>query len=373
MPDSNSKMRLINVIMLVGCVGIVLLLAPAWNLNSRRLARLHSCKNHLRQFGIATTAYHTQKDRLPGYVVDYGIFKSGLSPSHSPELQDTIPTHRKVGTWAVALLPYLDQQAIYEHWSTAAFPILSNLKQDAATSGFTARLPGLRFDPMAKPDLATMRCPESTVPLSASNLSYVVNNGMAIAEDSSAFRNSMSVSNAVIANQFAGLLPNGEPVATGPNRSLNDIADGKSSTLLFTENLQAEPWHRAGFSNPKDLLTNSENDMIAFPAGARFTQGVVWHSDGSENDLGGVQRVPSRRINATVGHQTLDKLRMKMQNAADLSRPSSSHPGTVNLALADGAIKTIAESIDYCVYAALLCPNDAESDLPAPDLETVFD
>jgi len=58
---------------------------------------------------------------------------------------------------------------------------------------------------------------------------------------------------------------------------------------------------------------------------------------------------------------------MSAGNAADLARPSSAHVDGVNVSMADGGSRFIADSIDYRVYQALLTPRGKSSDVPWPE------
>ncbi len=54
---------------------------------------------------------------------------------------------------------------------------------------------------------------------------------------------------------------------------------------------------------------------------------------------------------------------MTPENARDLARPSSLHPEGVYIALADGSVRFLRETVDYQVYQSLLAPNDSASGL----------
>lgn len=107
-------------------------------------------------------------------------------------------------------------------------------------------------------------------------------------------------------------------------------ADGLETTVLFSESIQAGPWAAAG---------EVETEM---------TLGFVWHDD-SEGD----QIINSNTIKFG-----------KVASTFDAARPSSYHPGGVNMAFCTERIRFIAESIDYKVYQQLMTSDSAKSDLP---------
>ncbi len=54
-------------------------------------------------------------------------------------------------------------------------------------------------------------------------------------------------------------------------------------------------------------------------------------------------------------------------NSIDLARPSSLHIGGANVAMMDGTIRFLTETIDYRVFQALMTPNGKKSDVPTPE------
>ncbi len=84
---------LIELLVVVAVVATLLaLLLPAVQ-QAREAARRTTCRNNLRQLGLAFHAHHSAHGALP-----------------SLDLGDTW------GTWAVLVLPYLEQSALYEEW-----------------------------------------------------------------------------------------------------------------------------------------------------------------------------------------------------------------------------------------------------------------
>ncbi len=75
-----------------------------------------------------------------------------------------------------------------------------------------------------------------------------------------------------------------QPTVNSP--TLDDLKDGQGFTLLFSENVQAAPWHRPGFLNAlterygRRFGTGSrdgrhpETPSLVY---SRFTNGLVWH------------------------------------------------------------------------------------------------
>jgi hypothetical protein len=125
MRDSRFGLRLLEWIVATLCVLIVIwLMIPA--MNAVRSGRRNQCSTQLRNLGLAAIQYENSKGAFPGYVMDFGTWVRGeppLDPSNPDADSALLPTHRKIGTWAVALLPWLDAQPTYEHWRQDRYPI----------------------------------------------------------------------------------------------------------------------------------------------------------------------------------------------------------------------------------------------------------
>ena len=193
--------------------------------------------------------------------MDFGTWTAGETPSDpsDPEADtSTLVSHRKIGTWAVAILPWLNAQPTYEHWTHDRYPIIFGGSDSMPLSNGDA---GNGFTTLAAPNLAIFQCPASPFPdVTHGRNSYICNAGMYHRgpSDESAwqidrageqvtidFARSMATANGVFNNKIPTLGTDGRPVAVGPDVTLADFTDGQGHTMLFSENLQAMPWHRA--------------------------------------------------------------------------------------------------------------------------------
>lgn len=370
--DEQSKRdwRLIDVVMLSILAAIVLaLLLPLLN-QQRGPNRRSQCATHVGHFARAAIQHEMRSRQLPGYVNDFGWFTGTTDPASSDNTNAAYRTgDKKLGSWVVPLLAFLDAQPFYEIWSEEQYPLL--VRRDGE----------VRFIEHAAPNLPVLQCPESrSFNSQLGRNSYIANTGMhpfnsaglpvklhsdgtkvrVANSEPDKFSNSMPGCNGAFNHQYehatdTNRFPSGPPVR------LKDFVDGVGNTVLFSESLQAIAWHQL---DPDDhvsvglLHPVAPGDEVPYPFLSRYVQGMVWH----EEALGGqdasgrrdVDRV--RMINGTYGKAAISSLRMDHQNAFDVARPSSAHVRGVNCAFADGSTRFVSETIDYRVYRAMLTP-----------------
>ncbi|MEM6978523.1 MAG: DUF1559 domain-containing protein [Planctomycetota bacterium] len=418
MKHSRSGFTLVELLVVITIIGILMgLLIPAVQA-ARETARRNQCSVQIKNLALAAIQRANNKGSLPGYVEKYGVFAGGGAIDPSDPASTAPASHVKLGTWAVALLPYLDAQPTYEQWTEDRYPIIHGGGANAEYSPTTGDFEGIGFHPLAAPNLAIMQCPSNGFGVGEQGKnSYVSNNGMShlvvtqaadpgqlTVRDTLAtsptgagadFEASQSRANGLFNCKYniAGATGTFNSVFEGPAVRLDDIKDGSGNTVMFSENIQALPWHRAGLIDAANLqIATATDEDIAFNFGtanfdaARYVHGMVWHYADPQaltapsgfpwNNLdttmpqAPTEVISQFRINGggtSVSDEIFNKTIDDHWDAVVHARPSSAHIDGANASMADGGTRYLTETIDYRVYQALLTPRGKSSDVPWPE------
>jgi prepilin-type N-terminal cleavage/methylation domain-containing protein/prepilin-type processing-associated H-X9-DG protein len=358
---------LIELLVVISIIATLMsLLLPAIQ-NAREAARNLQCKNNLKNLATATHNYATsRRGQLPSLGVISGT-------SAAPVLNYS---------WVVELLSFLDRRDLSDRWDkTVAFNAGANTTLSTTYIGALA-------------------CPDDISALSVpGGLSYVANNGYMTAPAAPyvspvLFNNwveggfnwnayttaslyltangaDLGTNTSATADQEpadsdaqrdAGLFWNdvsgmtGYPVAVGNtwaraiqsnSHTIDSIYDGSSQTIMLTENVNAGgagSWASPAWQNSGFVFT-------AAAVSTTSTYGQISSSVRGPQAAGSYALINRRK----TGPETYPLIATSQESAG----PNSAHPGGVNVAMADGSVKFIGESIDTPVYASLISPSGA--------------
>jgi prepilin-type N-terminal cleavage/methylation domain-containing protein/prepilin-type processing-associated H-X9-DG protein len=381
---SIGGFTLIELLVVISIIAVLAgLLLPAIGM-VRASARTAQCSNNLRQLGLATLAFEQSKSRFPG------------SSEWIGKNRFTNVDGRTV-SWLIALMPYIDQSAVYKQWNS---PRISIYNANGGISG-----------PNNIPSITTLLCPSDYslgngtspfgVPLPET--SYVANAGMPynrLATGSGAYVSKQRKADGI----FLDLVN----FRTKSFRT-SDLFDGASQTLLLSENMQATYYCKAGFGldrfeevqetmpgNPpfpykrikfesigwemRDTLKTVQSITMGplVDKAVKYDNLMYWQPiEEGNNTLYPLNDISTHLIN---GHGATEN-----ENSGDLSaaylaqkhpditpiyrngvmaRPSSGHNGGVNAVFADGHTQFLNENIEYTIYQALMTPDTPNSNMP---------
>ena len=225
-----------NAVAAVAATMVVMTLLSMSIPRQRINTRVNQCAARLKCIGLATIQHDLGRGHLPGYIEDFGTY-SGDGSDRTDPTNHGVPRHKKLGTWAVALLPWLDAQPTYEHWTQDRYPVTTI----STALGKLDESSGTGLHPLAAPNLAIFQCPSN--PVTQGNFgrnSMVYNNGLARSPNQPPVGMSHNINDGVGNSKYNVTKINpttgeGTHSSEGPNIGLDDFTDGKNYTcLLYT-------------------------------------------------------------------------------------------------------------------------------------------
>lgn len=348
---SNPKRRgftLIELLVVISIIAtLIALILPAIQ-QAREAARRTECLNHLKNFGIAMANFaSSHKGNLPssGYYIEV----AGSSP----------PSVYASRSWVVELLPYLDQQSLYDRWNPlASWDDGLNPAQPLASGGMTNLAIG-------QTAIAVLGCPDDdSADGKAGGLTYVVNTGfgdttVAVQADLSSLGHSFveepcDWNNNGTVNTLGTPDPQDQEItqdsgafwaffdvssipalkSATKNASINigRIQDGAANTFLISENINAGI---GSWANP-DVLSCG----FFFPYNAAGAVGAVYGNANTIADVNSTWRMNDSKAGPD----------------GQAPFPNSGHPGIVLCGMCDGSARPFDENIDDNVYTRLITP-----------------
>jgi len=301
---------LIELLVVIAIIAILIaLLLPAVQ-QAREAARRSTCKNNLKQLGLALHNYHDAHRAFPPSRLDPKV-----------EIEDNAGNDSSYHSWTTMILPYIDQGNIY-----------NNMNYNSAWSALVNR-------PMVSRQIPVFACP-STPGDNRKDPHWVV--GAAAGDYGSVNEVKKKVYTDVL-----GLADPGSNARAGalakylPNK-LRDVTDGSSNTIMLAEAAGQPNVYVASGPMTPELFARYSDDKITDLGGTYApADGTGW----ADPDCG-------FSINGAT-NDGLDKYGPRMINAINVSEAYSFHTGGAHFAFADGSVHFLSENIDTRTFVNL--------------------
>lgn len=314
---------LIELLVVIAIIAIlVALLLPAVQ-QAREAARRSTCKNNMKQIGLALHNYHDVYSTLP----------VGALPRNRPN-------------WRYGILPSMDQAPLYNqlsvsgHWASACSSSSSYGQQASNTNLMLISL-----------KVPVFQCPSN--PQDPNNsVSYMCNYDRLQCHDyvgiSGATPDPAGRTNVCSTAADYGVYCNNGLLVPGKNYRFRDIVDGSSNTIIVGE--------QSGIVAGRDRRTNyhggwrgwsgwSPSSDVVTETGAHHVAGVttVAFSINAKSAQSGGNTVPASN-NAYSGNTILN----------------SYHTGGIHVLLGDGAVRFVSENLDFLTLRQLCVRDDGQ-------------
>ncbi len=303
---------LVELLVVIAIIGILIaMLLPAVQA-AREAARRLQCANNFKQAGLAMHNYHAALKSFPPGMI---LWTSSTPASCGPRPN----TYYAGWGWAAFILPYIEQQNVYDQ-----IDFLSNSYYDSAINKS-----GTSNKAVCTSSIAVYFCPSDPqggelVQISGSD---GPNDGARQSNMAGVADSSDMTCDGLWPKQFQ--LADGIMAERRPCR-ISDIRDGTSNTLMLGEVTGGGPGSRQGYPWISWTITdtgNGINSALSTPGGGTWPSGGVYAG----------MRVPGF---------------------------SSYHSGGCNFLLADGSVSFISQNISSDVLRALTTRAGPATEVP---------
>ncbi len=326
----SAAFTLVELLVVIAIIGTLLvILLPAVQA-AREAARRVQCVSHIKNLALAVHNYHDTHGELPPAA----RMPDSVVPTSSEHEVVEVANGQQLGpNWAVLILPYLEQQALY---NTFVF-------QDS--TGATVPLGDLANEPARSATLSIMLCPSDSGSDQLCNIESIEPTAQGDWGRGNYAINAFQMYPPFYWSAIDGgtwgwqnILRRG---VTGINEGLRlgQLTDGTSNTLMLSEiriglaDIDSRGTWAMGLCGSSYLCRQASN-YLSSPNSCAFA---------ADDILGGPI------LDANIGRFTLS---LECMTVDFIYWPSvqsvvrSSHPGGVNAALADASVRFISDAID---------------------------
>ncbi len=351
---------LVELLVVIAIIGIlVALLLPAVQF-AREAARRMQCGNNLKQIGVALHTYHDTHKILPPALLGSGRWNVA-----NPELPATNPPHRVSNTtgW-VMLMPFLEQEPLWQRYTFDAPSSVSNPYSKPFINGINTSdyvdINGKNNQLVYTARIEIMTCPSDVIP--AARFNNAVNNPADFYESNQVARSNYLFAtgeytdynsrwNSITAGTTNQMVNGTLTAVADVHKGLfgNDGAgtlgfctDGTSNTIMVGESKQSPRGHHSGNPGANMNFTTAFGPYWGAgvhtcchgrtPAGMDLNANLI---KGKAYTTGVIYGAPNFDMTGNNG---------RGQYAWQFG---AWHPGQSQYVLADGAVKSISDTVDY--------------------------
>lgn len=337
---------LIELLVVIAIIAILIGLLLAAIQRIREAGNRLTCTNNLKQLGLAAHAYHQDNGKLPPAVM-MPYAQAGNDPLTGGAGNPFGPN------WAVFMLPYIEQPALYNQADPSTYPGTKNLANLASYNLSWRSIRGVTIKSLVCPSDtgaggfftdASFRPPEAKW----ARGNYACNGGTADTD------HHINGDNGASDPPYVGM-SKGPLMSINFGSRLNDIPDGSATTFMFHE-------VRIGVTSADIRGTWA----LGMPGASIVCAGRDTNPT-PNNRLDEADEVEGCFSFWYPGIGTRDGMgcRSGANNFGMAAQARSRHPGGVNSCFADGHVQFINETISQRTWVLLQSTNDGQ--IPGTD------
>lgn len=333
---------LVELLVVIAIIGIlVALLLPAVQ-QAREAARRNGCLNNARQITLSMLNFESATQRFPVAGDGFDSGGNGIDPLNMQAGGAGIESGGF--SWMVRILPYIEEQALFDSIKSGTMQLKTNAFVAAATITGTSSAGEVRH--VASAPISPYICPSFPGDEQAGGAAYDNVQGGAAAGTYVAMIGTHQTSSGLVQNGALQFASNARSRGT----TMGGLSDGTSKTVIIGESQEEEmnSWYDAA----SGWATAFPLDESLNPSDSNGDR--IWDQGFHSTGLSAQQYGPDPNNTVTASFRYNPSL------GRDWG-PSSAHSGIVIYSFGDNHTRSITNEVDAGVLAALVTKNGGES------------